>query len=179
MSTDDILDASLPNSVDYCTGAIALSLSEAPDAGVAIKAYFEYGPTVCTATADDASNLPHITLAGELDEPAEELPPYNHSSADAFLPDNIEAAQVGGAQAAEDFEQDWSANETSQATFDSSDLEAGSWDTVPQAVEDFEQDWGWGAGNQDAEAAFAPHGGAVLDAGPAEDFESGWTTIAI
>lgn len=188
VSTSDILDAALPNSVDYVTGAVALSLSQAPDASVAIKAFFEYGATVCTQTADDASNLPHVVSAGELDEPTEELPPYNHSSADAFLPGNLEAAQIGGAKGPEDFEVSWDSpggtgsspwNEDSKAAFDAADLEAGSWDTTPQAFEDFEQDWGWGPGNQDAQAAFAPHGSGVLVAGPTEDFESGWTTIAI
>lgn len=187
-SSADLLDPSLPNGIDYETGDLVLGFRTAPDDGTAIWAYFEYGRQATDKDVWKDSPLPYITVSVDMDEASpyyDELPPYNHSSSEAFSHDNLMQAEIGGTKQAESFEATWQApntmagppwNEDSQDDFDElHDLSYAPF-TGTKQWEDFEQNWGWGGGNQTSKSSFSP---SDLSAGPAESFESGWNTIPL
>jgi hypothetical protein len=183
--TAAILGSALSNTVEYDTGVVDLLFLTAPDTNTKIWAFFEYGAIVATATADNASNLPRIFSTREMNEdPSEELPPYVHSSAEAFYAGNLEQAEIGGVKQAESFEMTWKApntggapyNEESQGFLLPSQVEWGVFYTAlsPVTYEDFEEGWGWGLGNQRSQSTFDP---LDLQLGIGETFEGTWDAL--
>jgi hypothetical protein len=171
------------NSINYATGAIALSFAAAPDADAKLIARWDYGANAATATpglkpsiSSTGSGAPPYDTIFQPDitpmEPSigELLPPWHHSGRVVFSVADLDK------QPPETFESDWSSNENAQLVFAPSDLSVGTFDVALDEFEDFENEWAVSqGGNETSQSTFG-----IGDRAPVlEDFEGTWSLVQL